>query len=99
MAVDGKYQGELQTTLGPQPISLVLKTDGRVLSGTMNGNFGEQSFGGGTVDGNDIAWTASLQSPFGVMKLDVKCTVDGDVIEGIVQIGSFRPTMFKGNRV
>ncbi|OGO23289.1 MAG: hypothetical protein A2Z28_03310 [Chloroflexi bacterium RBG_16_51_9] len=98
MSVDGKYEVELQTTLGPQPISLILKTNGASLSGTMDGHFGNQSFSGGTVNGNELAWSVNLQSPMGVMQLDVKGTVNGDSIEGQVQLGSFRPTPFKGKR-
>ena len=99
MSIDGKYDVELQTTLGPQAIGLTLKTDGNSISGTMDGHFGQQSFSGGTVDGNDVAWTVRLPSPVGVMQLDVKGTVDGDSIEGQVQLGSFRPSIFKGRRV
>ena len=46
MVVDGKYQVELQTTLGPANISVILKTEGGSLSGTMDGHFGQQSFNG-----------------------------------------------------
>ena len=98
MAIDGKYNLELQTTLGPQAVILILKTEGGSLSGTMDGHFGNQSFGGGTVKENDIAWSVKLQSPMGEMQLDVKGTINGNSIEGQVQLGSFRPTPFKGNR-
>jgi hypothetical protein len=98
MSVDGKYELELQTTLGPQHISLTLKTDGSSLGGNMDGHFGQQSFNGGTVKGNDIAWSVKLHSPMGVMQLDVKGTVNGNSIEGQVQLGSFRPSIFKGSR-
>ena len=99
MSVDGSYKVELQTTLGPQPISLILKTDGAFLSGSMDGHFGEQSFSGGTVNGNEVAWSVKLQSPMGEMQLDVTGSVNADTIEGQVQLGSFRPTLFKGKRV
>jgi len=98
MSVDGKYEVELTTTMGPQPIELTLKTDGDSLSGTMDGYFGQQSFSGGTVSGNDFSWSVELQSPVGEMKLEVKGTVSGDEISGQVQIGSFRPSAFKGTR-
>ena len=95
MSVDGKYDVELQTTLGTQPIGLTLKSDGVSLSGTMDGHFGQQSFSGGTVKGNDIAWSVKLQSPMGEMQLDVKGTVNGNSIEGQVQLGSFRPSLLR----
>ena len=98
MSVDGKYNVELQTTLGPQHIGLTLKTEGDSLGGTMDGHFGQQSFSGGTVSGNDFAWSVKLQSPMGVMQLVVTGTVNGDSIEGQVKLGSFLPSIFKGNR-
>ena len=98
MSVDGRYKVELDTTMGPQSIELTLKTDGDSLSGTMDGHFGAQSFSGGTVSGNDVSWSVKLESPMGEMQLDVNGTVNGDEISGEVQLGSFRPSAFKGIR-
>ena len=98
MSVDGTYKVELTTTMGTQSIELTLKTEGDSLSGTMDGYFGQQSFGGGKVSGNDVSWSVALESPVGEMKLDVNETVNGDEISGQVQIGSFRPSEFKGTR-
>lgn len=99
MSIDGRYEVELQTTLGPQHIGLTLETKGDSLSGSMDGHFGEQSFRGGTVKGNELAWSVALQTPMGEMQLAVKATVSGDSIEGQVQLGSFRPSLFKGSKV
>ena len=98
MPIDGRYEGELKTMMGSQPFGLELKTDGKSLSGNIDGNFGNQSFSGGTVDGNNLTVNIKLQSPLGVMNLAVTATVDGDSIEGQVVLGSFRPTPFKGHR-
>ena len=98
MSVNGTYKIELTTTVGTQSIELTLMADGDSLSGTMDGYFGQQSFSGGTVKGNDVSWSVDLESPVGEMKLDVKGIVSGDEITGQVQIGSFRPSEFKGTR-
>lgn len=98
MSVDGTYNVELTTTMGTAAIGLTLETKGDSLGGKMEGHFGEQSFSGGTVKGNELAWSVKLQSPMGVMQLDVKATVNGDNIEGQLQLGSFRPSFFKGKR-
>ena len=98
MSVNGTYKIELTTTVGTQLIELTLMADGDSLSGTMDGYFGQQSFSGGIVKGNDVSWSVDLESPVGEMKLDVKGTVSGDEITGQVQIGSFRPSEFKGTR-
>ena len=99
MSIEGKYELELQTTMGPAAIGLTLETEGDSLSGTIDGHFGDQSFTYGTVQGNKLAWNITLQSPVGEMNLAVTATVDGDSIEGQVQLGSFRPSLFKGKRV
>ncbi len=98
MSLDGKYEIELQTTIGPARVSLTLKAEGTSLSGALDGHFGRHSFSGGAIKGNDIALSINLQSPMGEMKLDVTGTVNGKSIEGQVQLGSFRPTPFKGSR-
>ncbi len=98
MGIDGRYDIELATTMGTEPMTLTLKTDGDSLSGTMDGHFGQQSFSGGTVSGNDVSWSVDLQSPMGEMELNVNGTVNGDEISGQVQLGSFRPSIFKGTR-
>ena len=98
MPIDGSYDIQLNTMMGPQSITLTLKTDGNSLSGTMDGHFGEQSFSGGMVSGQDISWTVMLESPVGEMQLDVNGTVNGNEISGQVQLGSFRPTPFTGTR-
>ena len=98
MAIDGKYNLELQTTVGPADIGLTLKAEGNSLSGNIDGHFGAQSFSGGIVKGDGLAWTVKLQSPMGEMSLAVKATVNGNQIEGQVQLGSFRPSFFIGKR-
>ena len=98
MAIDGKYNLELQTTVGAAAIGLTLKAEGSSLSGNIDGHFGAQSFSGGIVKGDELAWTVKLQSPMGEMSLAVKATVKGNQIEGQVQLGSFRPSFFIGKR-
>ena len=99
MAIDGKYNVQLNTMMGPQSVLLILITEGESLSGSMDGHFGSQTFTGGTVQGDEIAWTVRLQSPIGMMSLSVTGTVDGDIIQGQVILGQFNPTPFTGNRV
>ncbi len=99
MAIDGTYEVELATAVGPQSVTLTLVTVGRVLNGTIDGYFGKQGFSGGRVSGDEISFLVTLQSPVGEMHLEVDATVDEDEISGEVKLGSFRPTAFKGKRV
>lgn len=98
MAVDGTYNIEMETPMGTRPGKLTLKTDGNSLSGTFSGAQGEQSFTGGTVDGDAVAWSTVMSGAMGEVKLDFKGTVSGDEISGQVQLGSFGSATFKGTR-
>ena len=98
MAVDGTYKVDINSPMGTQSATLTLKTDGSSLSGSSAGAQGTQDFTGGTVDGNDFAFSMSLSGPMGQIQLDFKGTVDGDDISGNVQLGSYGSASFKGSR-
>ena len=98
MTVDGTYNIKQSTPHGERSSKLTLKTDGDSLSGIYEGPQGEQPFSGGTVSGNDVAWSVQMSSPMGEMKLDFKGTVIGDKISGQVQMGSFGSSDFEGTR-
>ena len=99
MEIDGKYNIELATTMGQQPLELILMTSGNFLSGVIDGHFGRHDFSGGSVSGKQIGFSVQLLSPVGAMELVVNAAIDGDEISGQVQLGDFRPTPFKGTRV
>ena len=98
MAVDGTYNIEIESQMGKRSVKLMLKADGNTLSGSHTGERGEQTFEGGTVDGDDVAWSVQMTGPMGQMQLDFKGTVSGDEISGQVQVGSFGSATFKGTR-
>ena len=98
MTVDGAYTITQNTPHGERSSKLTLKTDGGSLSGAYEGPQGEQPFSGGTVSGNEVAWSVQISSPMGEMKLDFKGTVIGDKISGQVQMGSFGSSDFQGTR-
>ncbi len=77
---------------------MTLKTDGNSLSGSVVSSQGDRSFEGGTVDGDEVAWSMQVSGAMGEMKLDYKGTVTGDEISGQVQLGSFGSATFKGTR-
>ena len=99
MAVDGTFNIEVETPMGNRPGKLTLKTDNDSLSGTYDGGMGgEQAFSGGTVSGDEVAWTTSTSGHMGQMKLEFKARVTGDDISGQVQFGSYGSGTFKGKR-
>lgn len=98
MAVDGTYNIQLNTPMGTQTGKLTLKSDGNSLSGSVVSEMGEQAFRGGTVTGDEFAWSMQVSSPMGDMKVDFKGSVNADEISGQVQLGSFGSADFKGTR-
>ena len=81
MAVDGTYKTTTQTMLGPQEGTLVIKTEGNSLSGSMELPSGKAVFTGGTVNGNEYEFEVTVPTPFGQTKLQCKGTVeDGKMV-------------------
>jgi hypothetical protein len=100
MAVDGTYEVEIDTPMGKQKGELILKTDGDALSGTLeNPMMGTQEFSGGTVNGDDVAWTMEMNSPLGSITLEYKLIITGDDISGDVKAGNFGTSSLKGKRI
>ena len=98
MAVDGTYKIEIDTPMGKQESTLTLKADGDKLSGVMESMFGKQDFSGGTVTGDNFAFTMKISGPMGDMQLDYTGTVSGDDISGSVKAGDFGSSPFTGKR-
>jgi len=99
MGIDGTYKVDVTTTMGTEHIEFNFQTEGKSLGGTMDGLFGFQSFGSGTIDGKDISVITMLKAPVGEMELKIDATIDGDKISGQLQLGTFRPSLFEGTRV
>ncbi len=98
MAIDGTYKVDMNSPLGTYSFTLILKTDGNSLSGSSVGPRGTQKFDGGTVDGNEFAFSMDFSGPMGQMQLDIKGAADGDDISGQVQLGPYGTATFKGSR-
>lgn len=97
MAVDGNWKITLSTPLGDREATLTLKTDGNTLTGKQAADGNEADIVGGTVNGNDVAWKASITSPM-PLTLSFTGTVDGDTISGDVGIGPMGSFPFTGTR-
>lgn len=98
MAVDGTYNIEIETPMGNRPGKLTLKAKGKELSGSLAAEEGQQSFTGGTVSGNEIAFSTEVTTPMGKIKLGFKGKVTGNEISGQVQAGDFGSSPFKGTK-
>jgi hypothetical protein len=98
MAIDGTYNIEIDTPMGSRPGKLTLKTKGKELSGSLAAEEGQQSFTGGTVSGNEFAFSTELTTPMGKITLGFKGKVAGNEISGQVQAGEFGSSSFKGKK-
>lgn len=98
MTVDGTWNLTLSTPMGDRPATAELKADGDTLTGAMVATQGRQEFEEGSVDGNEVTWTATVSGAMGEMKLEFAGTVEGDSMSGSVQFGSFGSGTFTGTR-
>lgn len=98
MAVDGTYDIEIDTPMGKQQSTLILKTDGDAVSGSMASPMGNMEFSGGKVNGDNLSWEMEIDSPMGKMNLEYNVTISGDDISGEVKAGSFGSSPLKGKR-
>ena len=97
MSADGTWNTTMQTPMGPQQGTLLLKTDGNMLTGKLSGSQGEIEIKDGTVDGNSLAWKADITTPM-AMTLEFSATVNGDEISGNVKLGAFGNASLTGTR-
>ncbi len=97
MAVDGNWKITLSTPLGDRDATLALKADGGKLTGTQAAEGQEAAIMDGTVDGNDVAWKASITNPM-PLTLSFTGKVDGNKISGEASIGPMGSFPFTGAR-
>jgi hypothetical protein len=99
MSADGKWEISMNTPMGAQSGTLDLKEEGTTLTGTMSAAAAPapMEVTDGTVDGNNLTWTAALTQPMPIT-LEFTATVDGDKISGNVKLGTFGDASFEGSR-
>ncbi len=97
MSVDGTWNTTTKGPMGSQDATLVLKSDGNTLSGSVAGPQGTQDFSGGTIDGDNLSWIVELTQPM-PMKLEFSAKVEGNNISGDIKLGSFGSASFTGTR-
>lgn len=97
MSADGSWNVTMNTPMGAQKATLVLKTDGAALTGQMQGAQGNLDLTDGKVDGDTLTWSAAMTQPMPI-KLEFTGKVDGDKIAGSVKLGAFGNASFEGTR-
>ncbi len=97
MSATGKWSVTVKSPMGEGPATMDFVDEGGSLSGTLSGAQGDQSFEGGTADGNSLSWVMDVTSP---MPMKVECTaeIDGDAISGGLKFGAMGSATFEGSR-
>ena len=96
--VSGKWKYSFTMQNGEtRESSMTLKADGGKLTGKQAADGNEGDIQDGTVNGNDVAWKASITNPM-PLTLAFSGKVDGDSISGDVSIGPMGSFPFKGTR-
>src|SRR3954453_5384583 len=95
--IDGHWELVLQTPppVGEQSLTIDVKDDDGVLTGTALYNGDEYTVNDGKVEGNDISFTTTLTSPF-PMVVAFTFTLDGDDLRGEAKVGPFAPATATG---
>lgn len=96
MSADGTWNVTLNTPMGAQSGTLVLKASNGSLEGTMTGPQGEVALEEGKADGDSLSWAITAQQMN--MKIMFTATVEGDKISGEAELGSFGKASFEGTR-
>ena len=96
MSADGNWKTTVNSPMGVQEGTLSIATSGETFTGKMEGRMGAQDISG-KVDGNALAWSAKITSPF-PMTLEFTVTVDGDAMTGSVKAGAFGSSPLTGVR-
>ena len=97
MAADGTWNVTMDTPMGAQQMTITFVTNGNELSGKLGSPQGEMEFTGGTIDGDNLAWTVAIEQPM-PMNIETTATIDGDNITGESKLGSFGTAKLTGTR-
>ena len=99
MSVEGTYKITADTPMGNVESTLILRTDGDELSGTMSaGIMGTVNFNGGKVEGSSFSFAVTMIKFFKKIDFSGCGKVDGDKISGEVR-SSLGKTSFAGVRI
>ncbi|MEX2080360.1 MAG: hypothetical protein WEC33_01985 [Dehalococcoidia bacterium] len=88
MSVDGKWNITMQSPMGAREVKADLKADGGAISGNFEGAQGAAPVMG-TIEGDAVAFAATVNGPMGQMELKFDGALDGDAMSGNVAFGSF----------
>jgi hypothetical protein len=98
MAVDGTWKIVVQSPMGAQEATLILKTEGGTLTGTQKSATASMDIQNGKVNGDKLTWSGKITQPF-PMNLEFSVTVSGDEMKGEVTAVGIGSSPLTGKRV
>ena len=97
MSATGQWAVTLKSPMGAQDATLSLTEENGVLSGSMAGPQGEQTFNDGAVDGDALTFNMAMTQPM-PMTIECQAVISGDSISGTAKLGAFGQATFEGSR-
>ena len=86
--VTGKWNMTITTPRGERTSVAEFVQDGEALTVISEGRDGQKVESKGSVKGNDIEWSRTLETQRGTVTLTYKGQIEGDSMKGTVQFGS-----------
>lgn len=95
--VSGTWQLTVETQGGTGNPSVTLKQEGEEITGTYKGRFGDAPLKG-TIKGNEIQFTISINAQGQDLKIEYSGAVDGSTMKGKVKFGEMAEGTFTGKK-
>lgn len=98
--VNGKWELTVEAQGQKLPVTLHLKQEDAVVTGSLESMLGKGSIGNGKVSGSKFVGTAKTQLQGQDVDLTINGNVDGDLMKGVINAGipGFPPLPFEGKR-
>ena len=95
MAFEGNWNLTMNTPMGAREVKANFVPAGGTLGGEFKGDQGAAPLAG-TIEGDAVAFKATVAGPMGQMELSFTGTVEGDAVSGSVAFGAFGSGTFTG---
>ena len=98
MAVNGKYNVTVETPMGTGTGNITFKSEGTILTGEFQSQFGNLNFTG-TVDGENVKFSGTMPSPMGGdITLTFNLKVTATELSGTIDLGGYGIAPVRGQK-
>ncbi len=96
--VSGTWEVAFETPMGERTYAAVFAVDKDLLKVIMKSSRGTELKGEGKLSGDQIQWSVVVSAPMGDIPLVFKGRVQGDTMEGTVEMGDAGESPFKAKK-